>query len=111
MNKVAVVTGAARGLGAEIAQFLSGCGYDVAIHYNRSEAEAKSVLSNVGKNSPNSKLFSADLKNQDDVDRFACEVLDSFGKVDLVVNNVGNFLFKKFADKTNPESGVVLECN
>lgn len=111
MNKVAVVTGAAKGLGAEIALFLSDCGYDIALHYNKSEPEAKVLLGKIQKKSSSSKLFCADLKDEEEVKKFAGDVLKTYGQVDLLVNNVGNFLYKKFADTTNSEFKDVLESN
>lgn len=102
MKKVAVVTGAGKGLGREIATYLISQNWDVAVHFHTSEQEAKEVSQNV---------YKADLKDAKQVEKFADEVETTFGRVDLLVNNVGNFLYKPFSKTTNEEFADVLESN
>ncbi|MBI2327992.1 SDR family oxidoreductase [Candidatus Curtissbacteria bacterium] len=111
MEKVAVITGSARGLGRAIATRLSSEGYTIVVHYNKSRAEASEVLGDLRKNSPDSFGISADLKSEKNVDVMFREITDKFGRVDLLVNNVGNFLYKNFNKTTNDEFCDIVESN
>lgn len=111
MRKVAVVTGAARGLGRKIAIALAKEGFDIALHYHRSEKQARDVLGQIEKLDVRCLLFSADLTAEDEVFAFGREVIAGFGRVDLLVNNVGNFVYKKFAQTTNAQVKDLLESN
>lgn len=111
MRKVAVVTGAAKGLGKAIVLELCNRGYTAVIHYNKSREEALKVLGLVKKKSPRSIAVSADLKDEKQVGSVFAEVFKNFGGVDLLVNNVGNFLYKKFSQTTNEEFRDIIESN
>jgi 3-oxoacyl-[acyl-carrier protein] reductase len=111
MEKVAVITGAAKGLGKAIAVFLSKEGYAVVVHYNKSEEEARAVLATCRINSPASISVSADLKDEKEVKKMFDAIFKKFGRIDLLVNNVGNFLFKNFSQTSNSEFRDVLESN
>lgn len=111
MQKVAVVTGAAKGLGREIALFLAKEGYLLIIHYRKSLIEAKSALGEVRKMSPSSILVSGDLTSEKDVNMIFSEILKKYGQIDILINNVGNFIYKSFATTTNKEFRDILESN
>lgn len=109
--KVAVVTGAAKGLGAHIAQNLASEAYTVVVHYNKSHDLAKALLSEIKKVSPNSIMISADLRKEDEVEKMFMTILKKLKRVDLLVNNVGNFAFKPFNKTQNSEFKDLLESN
>ena len=111
VSKVAVVTGSARGLGRAIVLALAKHGFTVVVHYRKSKDEAKKVLADVGKISPKSMLVSGDLTKEEDVDRTFREIFARLGRVDLLVNNVGNFVYKDFAKTTNREFRDLIESN
>lgn len=111
MSKVAVITGAAKGLGKYLAFKLAQDGYTVAIHYRSSRDEAKRVLDEIYGKSPNSISVQADLTNEADVVEMFGLIQKKLGGVDLLVNNVGNFLFKPFGSTTNGEFRDLLESN
>jgi len=85
-TKVAVVTGASRGLGREIAFTLSRAGYHVAVNYHLSKKEADEVVRNM---SLPSMAIKADVGNLREVGQMAREVYEKWGKVDLLINNAG----------------------
>lgn len=111
MSKVAVVTGAAKGLGKFLAEKLAGEGYTLAIHYKTSKAEAEKVFQNIEKASPGSITVSADLTSEKEVSEMFERVEKELGTVDLLINNVGNFLFKPFGKTSNSEIKDLLESN
>lgn len=111
MQKVAVVTGAAKGLGAFICKALAVDGYTVVVHYKSSKKEADQVVDNICGARPNSFAISADLKNEDQVVDMFDEIEKKLGRIDLLVNNVGNFLFKPFDKTTNAEFKDLMESN
>ena len=84
-QKVALVTGASRGIGKAIAQSLSREGYLVAIHYRSQESAAQELAQTV----PGSKIFQADLGSEESCIQLAKNVKEAFGRIDVLVNNAG----------------------
>lgn len=111
MEKVALVTGGAKGLGKEIAIYLAKEGYSVIVHFNKSKEDAQRVLDQIKKDSPASSILSADLKNENEVSDMFKVIVSGYKSLDLLVNNVGNFLFKPFVKTTNVEFRDLLETN
>ena len=85
-GKVILVTGASRGIGAAIARACSDSGAKVALHYNSNQSQAEAVLKTL---TEGSKAFQADLGNTDSLINLFEQVVDSFGRVDVLVNNAG----------------------
>ena len=89
MNKVALITGATRGIGKQIAITLAQNGYDIAINYRKENEELENTKKEIEKN--NVKCFSVqgDVSNFEDCERFVKEIINEFGKIDVLVNNAG----------------------
>lgn len=102
MSGRALVTGSARGLGRAIAAHLGGAGYEVMIHYRRSRAQAEEVAAAVRDGGGRAHLASGDVTRPDDVQRMAGEAERTLGGLDVLVNNVGEFL-PAHPDETTPE--------
>lgn len=111
MEKVAVVTGSAKGLGRAIAFALADCGYTLVIHYRKSKSEAEKVLAQIKKKSPDSILLGADLSVETQVNKMFTDIFAKLMRVDLLVNNVGSFLYKKFSLMTISEFKDLIESN
>lgn len=109
--KVAVVTGSAKGLGREIALALAKDGYTLVLHYHSSANDAKKLLAEIQKDSPRSMVVRADVTNEGDVEKMIGDIKKRLGRVDLLVNNVGNFVFKEFGKTTNAEFRDLIESN
>lgn len=94
-NKVVLVTGAARRIGAEIARFLHSQDFNIIIHYNKSKSEARSLAKELNSLRENSAhLIAADLAQLVDlsfVANFADQILSFYGKLDVLVNNASSF--------------------
>ncbi len=84
-QKVALVTGASRGIGKAIAQSLSQKGYLVAIHYRSQESKAQELAESI----PGAKIFQADLGSEESCAALAKNVKEAFGRIDVLVNNAG----------------------
>ncbi len=110
MGKVALVTGSAKGLGRDIALELAKDGFSVAVHYRSSKKEAEKIALEINKISK-SIIVSGDLTNEKDVEEIFSRIRREFGRLDVLVNNVGNFLFKEFSKTTNAEFRDIVESN
>lgn len=111
MNKVAVVTGSAKGLGRAISLALADLGFTCVIHYRTSKKEALEVLKLVQKKTPDAIALSGDLRNEEEVNRLFGKIFKKFKKVDLLVNNVGNFVYRGFSKTTSTQIVDLLESN
>lgn len=87
MKKIALVTGAAKRIGKEIALHLASKGWHIAIHYNSSEKEAILLHNKI----PNSILVKADLNSLESIDSFFLEVQQKIGDPTLLINNAAIF--------------------
>lgn len=86
-GKVAIVTGASRGIGAAIAKRFAAEGAHVVVCYNQSEAAAKAVQQEIG--ADHATLMQADVTDEAAVKRVVVAALKISGKIDILVNNVG----------------------
>jgi 3-oxoacyl-[acyl-carrier protein] reductase len=84
--RVAVVTGAARGLGREVAIILGRTGYNVAINYHRSPDEAAKVVAGMG---VGSMAVKADVSSFREMEEMAGRVCEKWGTIDVLINNAG----------------------
>jgi 3-oxoacyl-[acyl-carrier protein] reductase len=92
-GKVAVVTGAAKGIGAEVARELAAEGASVVVNYARSRAEADRVVAEIGANGGRAVAVQADVSKPAEVERLFAETRKAFGSLDVLVNNAGIYEF------------------
>lgn len=93
-GKVAVVTGASKGIGAAIAEKLALEGAAVIVNYGRSAAEANKVAERIVANGGKAKAIQADLSKPADAAKLFEETVQTFGSVDVLVNNAGVYEFE-----------------
>jgi 3-oxoacyl-[acyl-carrier protein] reductase len=110
-GKVAIVTGASRGIGKAIAERLARDGAAVVINYARSADEAKSVASGIEGGGGRAAVIQADIGKVPDVRRLFREALECFARVDIVVNNAAAILFKPIEAITEEELDAVFAVN
>ena len=92
-GKVAVVTGASKGLGAEIARQLAGEGASVVVNYSSSRPGADKVVDEIKSRGGKAIAVQADVSKPSDVKRLFAETKKAFGRVDVLVNNAGVYNF------------------
>ncbi len=97
-GKVALVTGAGRGIGAAIAKRLAADGADVAISYSASADAAAAVVKQIAKNGGRAKAFKADQADAKQVANLVKSVAKEFGRIDILVNNAGVLNFGNVGD-------------
>lgn len=102
-SKVALVTGSGSGLGMRLALHLAGRGFDVAVHFHRSEAGAGEVRDQIRGLGRRAELFQADLTREAGAKSLAHEVTKTFGRLDLLVNNAGVYHEKGLLDLSEEE--------
>ncbi|HZW83599.1 MAG TPA: 3-oxoacyl-[acyl-carrier-protein] reductase [Candidatus Deferrimicrobium sp.] len=88
-EKVAIVTGASRGLGKATALALAGAGAKVVVNYAGSAALAEETVAEIRSQGGEAVAVQADVSNAQDVERLLSSTLEMFGKVDVLVNNAG----------------------
>jgi 3-oxoacyl-[acyl-carrier protein] reductase len=92
-SKVAVVTGASKGIGAEIARQLATAGAAVVVNYSTDKAGADRVVDDVKKAGGKAVAIQANLAKEADVVRLFAEAKKTFGRLDVLVNNAGIYEF------------------
>ncbi|GAA5172908.1 MULTISPECIES: SDR family oxidoreductase [Halomonadaceae] len=88
-QKVALVTGASRGIGRAIAQKLAADGFAVVVNYAGSASLAEQAVADIEANGGRALAVQADIADPDAVERLFAQALETFGRLDVVVNNAG----------------------
>lgn len=91
-GKVALVTGAARRVGAAIARALAAKGMDVAVHYGSSASEARQVVNDLRDMGVAAEGFHANLRELEATRTLAPRVVEHFGRLDVLVNSAANMI-------------------
>ncbi|HVX12314.1 MAG TPA: glucose 1-dehydrogenase [Pirellulales bacterium] len=99
-GKVAVVTGASKGIGAEIAKQLAAEGATVVVNYSTSKAGADKVVAEITKGGGKAVAIQADMSSPEQIERLFHETQQKFDKLDVLVNNAGLYEFAPLADVT-----------
>jgi 3-oxoacyl-[acyl-carrier protein] reductase len=110
-TRVALVTGAARGLGREIAVALAGRSAAVAVHFLRQEKEAERTAGLVREAGVPARTFRADLTREGETRSLVRRVETAFGRLDILVNNVGPIRFKPWDALCFADWEVLLRGN
>ena len=88
-DKIAVITGASKGIGRGIAEAFAREGADIVVNYLKSKDRAESVVEIIQQSGRRAIAVQADMSDEDDIDRLIEKTLDEFGRIDIWVNNAG----------------------
>ena len=110
-RKVALITGASRGIGKAIALELARNGINVVINFNRDEKEADAVVEEIKKFGVDSIAVKADVSNFEDCDLMLRNIKKQFGYIDILVNNAGALSDKTLKNMTKEQWDLVLKTN
>jgi 3-oxoacyl-[acyl-carrier protein] reductase len=101
-GKIAVVTGASKGIGASIAEHLAAEGASVVVNYATSKAAADGVVARVKQAGGKAIAVQGDVAKLEDIEKMFGEAKKVFGKVDILINNAGTYEFAPL-EKISPE--------
>lgn len=110
-NKVALVTGASRGIGAAIAERLALDGFTVIVNYSRGEAQADAVVSKIEQAGGKAIAAQADVSDGAAVSRMFASAQQAFGGVDVLVNNAGIMTLSAVADTDDAAFDRLIDIN
>ena len=94
-EEVAWVTGSSTGIGAASAVALAEQGCRMAVHYNRSESEAREVIERISSSGGEAMLVGGDVADAGEVERMVGEIRDRYGRLDVLVNNAGSLIERR----------------
>ncbi len=109
--KAALITGSSRGIGAATAKRLAREGYAVAINYNANAAAAEAVRAEIVEGGGRAECFKADVSNERQAKALVRAAADSFGRLDVLVNNAGVAMQKLFTLVTAEELQYMFGVN
>ncbi|CAC9976550.1 SDR family NAD(P)-dependent oxidoreductase [Flavobacterium panici] len=92
-NKVAIITGASKGIGASIAKYFAAEGAKVVVNYASSKQDADKVVKTIKDNGGTAIAVQGDVSNEADVKRLFEETKNAFGTLDILVNNAGIYQY------------------
>lgn len=110
-NKVAIITGASRGIGAQIAKELAKEGAMVVINYAKNKTAADQVVSDIQGAGEKAIAIKADVSKADEVKALFDSSIAHFGKVDILVNNAGIAVFKRLQDTSEDDFDRSFDIN
>lgn len=110
-GRVVLVTGSSRGIGAEVAVKAAGEGARVAVHYNRSPEAAQRTLERVKEAGGQGEVFAANVADGGQAERLVRDVIESFGRLDGLVNNAGRTQVGPFLEVEPAEWEQVLRTD
>ncbi len=110
-GKVAVVTGASKGIGAEIAKHLAAEGASVVVNYASSKTGADAVVNDITKKGGKAVAVGADVAKQADIEKLLAETKKVYGKLDILVNNAGVYEFSPIENITPEHFHKLYDIN
>ncbi|MBH8562480.1 SDR family oxidoreductase [Nostoc sp. CENA67] len=110
-GKVAIVTGASRGIGRAIALKLAESGASVVVNYAGNTAKAQEVVAEIDKLGVQALAVQADVSKVAEIQRLFEQTIERFGKVDILVNNAGINIYKLITEVTEADFDKIFAIN
>ena len=109
--EIAIVTGASRGIGREIAKTLAKKGIKVIANYNRSEEKAQKLQQELKEQGIEIDIFKADVSKREEAKKLVEYTLKKYNNIDILVNNAGIAQFKEFTQITDGDWNNMINTN
>jgi 3-oxoacyl-[acyl-carrier protein] reductase len=110
-GKVAIVTGASKGIGAAIAQYLANEGAAVVVNYASSKKDADRVVDEVTRGGGRAVAIQGNVAKREDIERLFAETKKAFGRLDILVNNAGVYEFAPLEEITEAHVRKQFDVN
>ena len=110
-KKVAFITGGSRGIGKEVALKFADNGYNIVINYVSDKTDTQKLEEEFTKKGVESLIIKADVTNTEQIDKLVNEVIEKFGKIDVLVNNAGVTKDNLLMRMSEEEFDKVIEVN
>lgn len=110
-DKVVLVTGGSRGIGAGIVKLLAEEGYKIILNYNKSEESAKIIQEELKQKNIEIEIIKADVSVKEEVTQMIKCINDKYGKIDVLINNAGVAQEKLFLDLTDENWKEIFDIN
>jgi 3-oxoacyl-[acyl-carrier protein] reductase len=110
-GKVAIVTGASKGIGAAIARYLANEGAAVVVNYASSKKDADRVVDDIARGGGRVVAVQANVAKHEDIERLFAETKQAFGRLDILVNNAGIYEFAPLEEITEEHVRKLFDVN
>jgi pteridine reductase len=110
-NKIALVTGGARRIGRAIALDLAAHGTSIAVHYRTSQSEADALVAEITASGGKAQAFHANLEHVAEIEQMVANVLDAFGRIDILINSASIFAPIPLTEITERDWDANLDTN
>ena len=111
MEKIAIITGASKGIGRQIAKELAKNNIKIIANYNKSEKDAIELKEELKKENIEIDIFKADVTKRQEIKKMVQFTLEKYGKIDILINNAGISEYKMFTDETDEDWNNVINTN
>lgn len=111
VNKVAVVTGGSRGIGAEIVKILANENYKVILNYNNSKEQAEKIQQELLGKGKEIEIIKADVSKREEAEKLIQFAINKFNKIDVLIDNAGISQEGLFTDITEDEWQKIMNTN
>ena len=110
-NKVVLITGGSKGIGAEIVKLLAREGYKVILNYNKSEEAAEKIKQELLQEGKKIEIVKANVSKREEVKKLIDFTIKIFGTIDVLINNAGIAQEKLFTEITDEDWNNVIQTN
>ncbi len=111
MNKSAIITGASKGIGAEIANRLNELGYNLVLNYRSNTSSMEEIIESFTNKDTKNIIVQCDVSNYDDCKTLIDTAYENFGTIDVLVNNAGITKDNLLAMMSEQEFDAVIDTN
>lgn len=111
MSKVIIITGASRGIGRSMAEYLARQGNKIIANYNKSGEKAKELQEELKKENIEIDIFQADVSKREECQSLVKYTIDKYKKIDVLINNAGISVWGPFTDLKDEQIKEIIETN